>query len=68
MIEQRPLQLAVVTTSELLRQWAEAGNVSREEAAETLRRIETLASFVPSPRDPNHRWWIGAIKRSQGAD
>lgn len=47
---------AVLRTSDLLRTWADSG-VSADEVAAALAAIESRASFVPGPHDPNVGWW-----------
>jgi hypothetical protein len=50
--------VALASTSELLRSWAEARGP--DEVAGVLRRIEEGAQFVPPRQDPNAPWWFHA--------
>ena len=49
--------ISVVTTPELLQRWATQTARSALEVANALRRIETLARFIPSADSPAARWW-----------
>lgn len=57
-IDRRELQVTVLGTSDLVRQWAESpGSPRREDVRGAIVRIELGASFHPSQRDPNYSWW-----------
>ena len=47
----------VVTTPQLVRWWATATGHSKQQIADVLRRIETLARFVPADDSDATRWW-----------
>jgi len=49
--------VVVVTTPELVQRWATQTASSSLEVAKALRRIETLARFVPASDSPAARWW-----------
>jgi hypothetical protein len=53
-------RLGVVTlsTPELLRLWAGRVDAELETVAEAIRRIETLARFVPGTSLPGAEWWM----------
>lgn len=50
-----PLEL--VTTSSLMRGWAENQSIPKEQVHEVLRGIERRASYVPGASDPCQSWW-----------
>lgn len=52
--------IEVITTSLLLRTWAQAVNASSIHVAKVLRSIEARASFSPGRADPYHQWWFDA--------
>ena len=56
-LENNPNTEMLVSTSEIMRHWAELANPSDEELRETLLRIERQASFIPPKSDPNLEWW-----------
>jgi predicted nucleic acid-binding protein len=51
------LTVAVLTTPELIKRWADSANPSPDELRETLRRIEERASFFPAANHPLYTWW-----------
>ncbi len=61
-IEEQQLQLAADRTSSLLRRWANVSKATKPAVAEILLRIRNRASFEPNRSDPNHDWWIAAIR------
>ena len=56
--------VVVVTTPELLRQWATQTANSSQEVANALRRIETLARFVPASDSSAARWWRKTVQEN----
>lgn len=53
-----------VTTPELVQLWASRTGCSAVEVANALRRIETLARFVPSGDSPGARWWRKVLEKN----
>lgn len=49
--------LEIVSTSTLIRCWAESTSVPRGTIRTALRRIETRATFAPPRHDENRSWW-----------
>ena len=56
--------VVVVTTPELVRRWATQTASSSQEVAKALRRIETLARFVPASDSPAARWWRKTVQEN----
>ena len=55
--------IAVVTTPELIKRWADARSISDAEVGRVLQRIRDFARFVPRRGSALHEWWM---KRLQG--
>lgn len=55
------LSVAVLTTPEIMKRWADTASAGAEELRESLRRIEQRASFFPSASDPLQGWWRSSI-------
>jgi len=51
------LNIVFLTTTEILRVWAELNGPAPAKLATTIQRISNRARFVPSPEDPNYSWW-----------
>jgi len=51
----------VSSTLELVKRWADARKVSKEEIRTVLLRIRTRASYYPGERDPLYSWWLNMI-------
>ncbi len=49
--------IAVVSTAELIRQWAETAGLSEVEINAAIRAIARFARFVPPADDPVSDWW-----------
>jgi len=47
----------VVTTAQLIAEWAEKAKVDKAEIASTLSNIQTFAKFVPRTSSPGASWW-----------
>lgn len=56
--------ISVVTTPELLQHWATQTGRSALEVANALKRIETLARFMPSADSPATRWWRKIVEEN----
>lgn len=52
------LGIMTLSTPELLRLWAGHTRAQPETVADAIRRIETLARFVPNATLPGADWWI----------
>jgi hypothetical protein len=55
-------QTLLVSTSELVRQWAEKEGIAAERLKAVLLEIEKRARYRPPVADDNHDWWLGASK------
>jgi len=53
--------LAVITTPELVKLWAETTQASDEEIAAVLRNIQRFAYFTPRANSPEYAWWISCL-------
>lgn len=51
------LDVSVLSTPEIMKQWADVATPSHQEIQIALRRIENHASFFPSQRDSLYAWW-----------
>ena len=51
------LSVAVLTTPEIMKRWADSATPSSEELRKALCCIEQRASFFPSASDPLQSWW-----------
>jgi hypothetical protein len=49
--------VAVRRTSEIVRAWAAAEDLTAARVSEVLRRIERIASITPPRDDPEREWW-----------
>lgn len=56
--------LAVITTPELVKLWAENTHASAEEIGTVLQNIQRFAFFAPRPNSPEYAWWIGYLART----
>jgi hypothetical protein len=48
----------LISTSHLLRKWADASWASTERISVALLKIETRARYRPPKADPDYRWWM----------
>ncbi len=60
-LEQIAKPKRLISTSDLLRHWAQEKIVSKEQLQKTLQRIESRASYRPPLSDRNQEWWINAL-------
>ncbi len=51
------LGVKVLTTPELLQDWAKCMKVPQTKLGAMLRRVESSARFVPAADAPGHAWW-----------
>jgi len=52
----------LLSTSELLRDWAHSHAVSRERLRLALHRIMNRARYTPNRSDSNFMWWLNAAR------
>ncbi len=62
LVQEIGLGVALLTTTKILRIWAERKKPAPAALATTLQRISSRARFVPSPDDPNYAWWLANSK------
>src|SRR5262249_20214298 len=60
------LEVAVLSTLEIMKACAQVTSATSAEVAEVLRTIQTVASFTPIPTLPEFGWWDTAIGGSLG--
>jgi hypothetical protein len=53
--------LAVITTPELVKLWAENTSASDEEVVTVLQNIQKFAYFTPRANAPEYGWWISRL-------
>lgn len=49
--------IPVITTAELVKEWARKSKSRRSEITRTLLNIQRFARFVPRPSSPGAKWW-----------
>ena len=52
----------LISTPEIMRNWAVTKQVASGEIHDALTRIQTLAKFIPSRDFPAYDWWCDALK------
>lgn len=52
----------LVSTTDLMRAWAEGTSVTAGRLKSALLRIESRARYQPPPSDANQQWWLGASR------
>lgn len=52
----------LISTSDLIRHWAEENRITATKLKDTLQRIETRASYRPPVSDRNQKWWINSLR------
>ena len=57
--------LAVITTPELVKLWAENTNARDEEIVTVLENIQKFASFTPRASAPEYAWWVGCLGKGR---
>jgi predicted nucleic acid-binding protein len=58
--------LAVITTPELVKFWAENTHASAEEIGTVLQDIQRFAYFSPRPNSPEYAWWRSCVEKAKG--
>lgn len=51
------LAVPVLTTPQIVRQWAERNSISPAGIRQAIINIQELARFVPGPTFPEYQWW-----------
>ncbi|MXZ01096.1 hypothetical protein F4Y93_10775 [Candidatus Poribacteria bacterium] len=59
--EQAPT-VPLVSTLDLLSEWAEASQMSMSELKSVFAAMQTGASYVPGRRDPRFDWWVEVMQ------
>ena len=54
-------EVALVSTLELMRLWAQGASVPARELRDALMAMQTGASYVPGRRDPLYGWWLSVM-------
>jgi hypothetical protein len=54
-----------ITTPDWVKQWAEAASIEEAMVAETLRRIQVCANYIPRRVHPLKAWWDARLPRKQ---
>ena len=62
------LNVAVLTTPELMRRWADANKIDAPGIRAALRRIQACARFAPRSGSTMYEWWAQHVGQSAGAD
>lgn len=57
-LENAQKEQKLASTSLLIKDWAEAENISEREIKNILSKIEKSARFHPAGSDANYQWWI----------
>jgi predicted nucleic acid-binding protein len=55
--------VTIITTPELVKQWADKTKASEEEVARVLWNIQTYAHYFPRKTLPLHSWWMDLVKK-----
>ena len=53
--------ITVLTTAELLKQWATNTEATKNEITTALLNIQRFAKFVPRPNSPEAAWWLSQV-------
>ena len=57
----RDLDVPVITTPELMQNWAKASKIRPAKLKTLLSNIQNCARFVPAEDAPGYDWWMNAI-------
>ncbi len=58
----RELGVPVLSTTEVMKQWAEAARPSAKELAQILQAIERFANDRPRPGAVEYEWWVASLR------
>lgn len=53
----------VLTTTEIVKSWADTTRADESAVASILRNIQTFGNFVPHRTMPLHAWWVDLLDR-----
>ena len=56
------LRVNALSTTEIMKQWAESVKPGAAELSATLAAIERFANYVPARSAANYDWWVASIK------
>ncbi len=59
---ERTPTIPLVSTLDLLSQWAEATSIPPHELRAAMESMRSGASYVPGPRDPRFEWWLQVVQ------
>ena len=62
LLAERWPSMRVLTTTEVLKIWSESTTVSEQKLRDAFTAIQTGASFIPPPNDPEYDWWQGLMR------
>ena len=57
--------LAVITTPELVKLWADNTKARDEETVAVLQNIQRFAHFTPRANAPEYAWWVSCLAKAQ---
>ena len=57
------LGVTLLTTAELVKEWAENTSASDADVATVLQNIQNFARFIPHRTMPLHKWWLDAASK-----
>ena len=61
-LSERAPTVPLISTLDLVAQWAETMSVPLLELPSALERMRSGASYVPGPRDPRYQWWLEVMQ------
>ncbi len=61
-LRQYSASMELLSTLDLLKQWAERGQAPRDKLGAAVAKMRTGASYVPGRRDPLYPWWRSIVR------
>ena len=61
-LSERAPTVPLISTLDLVAQWAETMSVPLLELRTALERMRSGASYVPGPHDPRYQWWLEVMQ------
>lgn len=58
----KELNIAVLATTEVMKQWSEVFRPTTAELSAVLEAVERFANFRPGSADQNYGWWLDSIQ------
>lgn len=58
--------VAIVTTPELVKHWADKAGATDEDVANILWNVQTYAHYFPRKALPMHLWWMDLVRKANG--